>query len=131
VIFVDTSAWYARYTPRDPHHDSARTFHRSNREPLVTTDYVIDETLTLFKARGNYERAVFLGRRLFAGTLAHLIWVEPTDVEAAWKVFEQFRDKDWSFTDCVSYVVIQRLAVPKAFAYDEHFSQFGLVETVG
>lgn len=131
MIFVDTSAWYARYTPRDSHHPAARAFHLSNREPLVTTDYVIDETLTLFKARGNLERGLSLGRRLFSGTLAQLIWVEPTDVEAAWNILEQFRDKEWSFTDCVSYVVIQRHAMPKAFAYDEHFPQFGIARIVG
>jgi len=131
VIFVDTSAWYARYTPRDFHHQAARAFHLRNREPLVTTDYVIDGTLTLFKARGNLERGLSLGRRLFDGALAQLIWVEPTDVEEAWKVFEQFRDKAWSFTDCVSCVVIQRRGMPNAFAYDEHFPQFGIAQIVG
>ena len=109
MIFVDTSAWYARYTPRDAYHQAALEFHRSNREPLVTTDYIVDETLTVLKARGNYERALHLGPRLLAGQLAYLIWVEPADVEAALAIYRQFRDKDWSFTDCVSYVIIQRL----------------------
>ncbi len=128
MIFVDTSAWYARYTPRDPSHQAARAFHLDNREPLVTTDYVIDETLTLFKARGNYERALHFGPRLLSGNVAEIIWVGPTDFEAAWDVFSRFRDKDWSFTDCVSYVVIQRMEIPQAFAFDGHFDQFGIVE---
>jgi uncharacterized protein len=108
----------------------ATTFHVNARETLVTTDYVVDETLTLFKSRGNYARAVFLGRRLFAGTLAQLIWIDQSDVEAAWRIFEQFRDKEWSFTDCVSYAVIDRLKIKQAFAFDEHFAQFGIVDVV-
>ena len=131
MIFVDTSAWYARYTPRDAYHHAARAFHLNNRESLVTTDYVLDETLTLLKARGNFERSLFLGRRLLAGTLAQFVWVGQTDVEAAWAIYERFRDKRWSFTDCVSYVVIQRLGIEKAFAFDDHFQQFGIVEVVG
>jgi len=51
-------------------------------------------------------------------------------VQAAWEVFRQFRDKQWSFTDCVSRVVIERLSIPAAFAFDEHFRQFGNVAVV-
>lgn len=130
MIFVDTSAWYARYTPRDPFHEAAKAFHFDTRETLVTTDYVVDETLTLFKARGNFARALLLGRRLFTGTLAQVVWIDQSDIEAAWRIFEQFRDKEWSFTDCVSYAVIDRLKIKQAFAFDAHFGQFGTVNVV-
>jgi predicted nucleic acid-binding protein len=130
VIFVDTNAWFARFSPRDSNHELACAFHRANREPLVTTDYVIDETLTLFKVRGNFQRAMRIGPRLLRGQLAELVWVEPGDVDAAWEVFQRYRDKAWSFTDCVSYVTMRRLAVRTAFAFDEHFRQFGSVEVL-
>jgi predicted nucleic acid-binding protein len=125
MIFVDTSAWYARYAPSDVHHEQAREFHASVQQELITTDYVVDETLTLFKARGNYVHALRLGPRLLTGQLATLIYVTPEDVDAAWKVFSGHRDKAWSFTDCVSYVVMKRLNFVEAFAFDEHFRQFG------
>ncbi len=127
MIFVDTSAWFARYTPKDKSHAAAKKFHRSIKETLVTTDYVIDESLTLFKVRGNAERARLFGRAIFAGNLAQIEWVSRTDVEQAWTVFDTYRDKDWSFTDCVSFVIMQRLGVTKSFAFDEHFRQFGTV----
>ena len=125
MIFVDTSAWYAQYTPRDAYHRSAAEFHLQNSEPLLTTDYVIDESLTLLKARGNYERARHFGERVFNGTLATLVWIEPDNVEAAWKVFHSFRDKQWSFTDCTSYVVLQRLGIETAFALTTIFGNLG------
>ena len=130
MIFVDTSAWYARYTPRDPNHQAARSFHRANREPLVTTDFIVDETLTLFKARGNYQRALHFGPRLLSGNAAAIIWVERSDFEAAWDVFSHYRDKEWSFTDCVSYIVMKRMGISDAFAFDTHFEQFGVVNVL-
>ena len=42
-------------------------------------------------------------------------------MQRAREVFERFTDKEWSFTDCVSYAVIERLAIKKAFAFDDHF----------
>jgi predicted nucleic acid-binding protein len=128
MIFVDTSAWYARCTPRDVFHRAAVDFFQANREPLITTDYVVDEVLTLLKARGNYDRALVIGPSLLAGNLADLVWVDPRDIQAAWSVYERFRDKAWSFTDCVSYAIIERLQIRQAIAFDEHFRQFGIVE---
>ena len=31
------------------------------------------------------------------------------------------RDKDYSFVDCLSFVVMERLGIRKAFAVDGHF----------
>ena len=125
MIFVDTSAWYARYAPRDANHSAAKAFHLANHLPLVTTDYVIDETLTLFKARGNSEIAFRIGPKLLTAQLARLIHVTEHDVESAWLLFAAHRDKKWSFTDCVSYAVMKRLQIIEVFAFDEHFNQFG------
>jgi predicted nucleic acid-binding protein len=38
-------------------------------------------------------------------------------------------DKNWSFTDCSSKVVIQKLRLTQAFAFDHHFHQYGSLET--
>jgi predicted nucleic acid-binding protein len=130
VVFVDTGAWFAAFVPNDPDHAAADAWLAQNRELLVTTDYVLDELLTLLKVRGEFQRALFLGEELLNGTIANLEWVSPTDVRSAWEVFRNFQDKDWSFTDCVSRIIIERLGVRTAFAFDEHFRQFGSVVVV-
>ncbi|HEV3418493.1 MAG TPA: PIN domain-containing protein [Pirellulales bacterium] len=127
MIFIDSSAWFARYTPRDRNHAAAEQFHAETREKLITSDYIIDEVLTLLKIRGNVERATRVGKALFGGELAQIEWVCKADVEQAWAIFDKYRDKDWSFTDCVSLVIMKRLGIAKAFAFDEHFRQFGTV----
>ncbi len=92
MIFVDTSAWYACYASRDAHHERAVALFAAANQQLVTTDYVVDETLTLFKARGNYEQALQLGPALFSGSLASLVYVTPAHVDAAWQLFASYRD---------------------------------------
>jgi predicted nucleic acid-binding protein len=127
MIFVDTGAWFAATVPDDADHQAANDFLKANNEPLVTTDYVIDEVLTLLKARGEFQRALVFGTELLEEDGCQLEWVGRDDVSEAWVTFQQFKDKDWSFTDCVSRAVMSRLGIDKAFAFDEHFRQFGTV----
>jgi predicted nucleic acid-binding protein len=61
---------------------------------------------------------------------SEIYYVTKEDVLAAWEVFRRFRDKDWSFTDCVSYAVMQRLQITTAFSFDHHFTQFGTITVV-
>jgi predicted nucleic acid-binding protein len=127
VIFVDTGAWFALVVPTDPDHRAAVAWFGSNRESACTSDYVVDETLTLLRARGEPHRALAMGRLFFAGQIALLHHLSEADVLEAWRVFERFSDKAWSFTDCTSEVLMNRLGMTQAFAFDEHFRQFGVV----
>ena len=130
MIFVDTGAWYARYVVEDIDHPAAVAWFNAPPDRLLTTDYVIDELLTLLKMRGYPEIAYTIGAPLIAGEVCKLQHVEPKDVMRAWVVFSTFRDKGWSFTDCVSRAVIERLNIKTVCAFDEHFRQFGNVSVV-
>jgi predicted nucleic acid-binding protein len=98
VIFVDSGAWYASACPEDENHRRAREWLAQNEEPLLTTDYVIDETLTLFRARGNSQRAIQIGTQFFAEELATVHFLTPDQISSAWGVFRDFADKKWSFS---------------------------------
>lgn len=130
MIFVDTGAWYASLVPADPHHAKAAAWLATNHSILLTTDYVIDETLTLLRARGERKRALLIGAKFFDGDLAEVHKVTNADLMRAWNVFTKFDDKDWSFTDCTSKVVMEQLDFRVAFAFDHHFQQFGKVQIV-
>jgi predicted nucleic acid-binding protein len=130
MIFVDSSAWFAVFSRRNVNHQSAVSTIRSCREQLVTSDYVVDETLTLLRARREHRRAIAVGRRVIEGQWASIVRIDDVDFAAAWSVFRTFADKDWSFTDGTSRVVMQRLGIQRAFAFDNHFQQFGTVTVV-
>jgi predicted nucleic acid-binding protein len=130
MIFVDTSAWFAFYSLRDINHAAAVSAFRSIREPPVTSDYIVDETLTLLRARAENRRAVAFGHRMMEGLGVSVLRISDQDYVNAWHVFLRFQDKAWSFTDCTSRVVMERLGIQRAFAFDDHFRQFGTVAIV-
>jgi predicted nucleic acid-binding protein len=127
VIFVDTGAWYALAIPSDVDHEEAKSFLATIDEPLVTTDYVVDELLTLFTARGEKNKGIEWKHDVLERGGVRLERVIDTDFLGALNVYEQFSDKQWSFTDCTSYLIIQRLDIKRAFSFDHHFRQFGVV----
>lgn len=130
MIFVDTGIWYSIFVPADADHQATITWFRGNPRPLVTTDYIVDEVLTLMRSRGEPARALIAGQEFFGALAAVVRMVEPQDVLAAWEVFRRFNDKRWSFTDCVSYAVMERLKIDTAASFDHHFRQFGTVAII-
>ncbi|MDT4898191.1 MAG: uncharacterized protein QOH25_3268 [Acidobacteriota bacterium] len=96
----------------------------------MTTDYIVDETLTLLRARGEELRALRMGEEFFNGTLATIYHLTEADIRLAWETFRSYSDKKWSFTDCASKVVIDKLNLKYAFAFDHHFRQFGTVNVL-
>jgi uncharacterized protein len=123
MIFVDTSAWAALFVIDDPLHGMARNWHEQNQEKLLTSDYILDELLTLLKTRFTLQAAIRAGHSLWSGRPCTLIYLTPKDIEQAWRIFRSHRDKGWSFTDCTSLALMQRLHLSSAFAFDKHFSQ--------
>ena len=126
MVFVDTSAWYAYFLPTDPFHQQVRKCFLTGNGPLLTSDYCIDETLTLLMARGELRRASEAGHALFEARISQLHFMTPAQIGRAWILFQQRAAAGWSFTDCTSKVVIDDLRVTMAIALDGHFQQFGV-----
>jgi len=132
-IFVDTSAWDAIADSSDPNHEIALLLRDeiAGQCRLVVTNYVLDEVYTLLLMNVGYQRTRDFRHKLDVlvqeGVL-QVIWVSEDIATEAWFVFEQFNvDKQWSFTDCVSYVVMKQHEITEAFAFDHHFAQMGFV----
>ncbi len=124
-VFVDTSGWYALADGRDPHHEAAKGWFEQNALPLVTTDYVLDETLTFIRMKLGHPLAVDFGGRLLGSALAQLVPVTLEDRDAAWEIFKKFKDQKFSFTDCTSFAVMKRLGLKQALTADKHFQVMG------
>jgi predicted nucleic acid-binding protein len=123
--FVDTSAWFALFVPHDPAHAPLRDIVRAFGKRLLTTDYILDELLTLLRARGQSYRAAAAWDLLHAADLVTLIHLSEADLAAAWSIFLRFDDKRWSFTDCTSKQIIDSYQISTACSLDHHFRQFG------
>lgn len=124
LVFVDTSAWFAFVNRADPDHDAVRRAIESS-DRLVTSDGVFDETVTLCLYRLGHETAVKVGETLRNPRVVDLVRGEPADETAAWKLFARRPDKTYSFTDCLSFVMMRRLGLNRAIALDDDFRREG------
>ncbi|MBI5102719.1 MAG: PIN domain-containing protein [Nitrospirae bacterium] len=120
-IFVDTGAWYALVDRNDPDHTQAAKFLKSNTFPLVTTNYVFGETVTLLRMRLGWPIARDFGQRLRESSVANIVTLKDEDEEKAWETFLKYKDKDFSHTDCTSFALMGRLKIDTAFSFDRHF----------
>ena len=126
MIFLDTSFVFALVSKRDAHHERViqvfRTFgNRRLSDELLTTNHVIAETITLTRKIGHAEAAT-LGEQLFAEKLARIHWTTPDEERAAFEFFKRHRDQTYSFVDCLSFVVMERLGIREALAIDSDFT---------
>jgi len=126
MIFVDTGAWFARFVPDDPEYERMCEWFAANRLPLITTDYCVDETLTLLAVRRRPQLAKQAGTLFFDESLAKLHYLTRQQIERGWLLFRQQISAGWSFTDCTSKIVIKDLQLKSVVALDRHFDQFGI-----
>jgi predicted nucleic acid-binding protein len=125
---VDSSFLLAMVDRDDKHHPEAIDFLRGLEEvTLLVTSHIFDEAMTLIKARLSSEVAIHTGRQLRLSTLFRLTHITEKDDEAAWEIFSQYTDKDWSYTDCSCLAVMRKLAITEVLSFDHHFDQMGMV----
>jgi uncharacterized protein len=92
VIFIDTSAWFAAAIVSDKNHAVAATFLASTTaDRLITSDFVLDETLTLFRMRGASQFGVVLGKRVLEEAACVLERVSDADLQAAYLTYALWR----------------------------------------
>jgi predicted nucleic acid-binding protein len=124
-VFVDTGGWFALLDANDPAHADASRWFKDNDLPLVTTDYVFDETITLARMELGHAVAVRFGEKLQTSSWAQLIAVSAEDRKAAWLTFKKYKDQRLSYTDCTSFATMRRLGIHQVATTDKGFKVAG------
>ena len=127
-LFVDTAGWMACADASDAKHKdccASRDEWIADGGLLVTTDYVVDESLTLIKVRMGLVAAEAWWRQCEASSRLRFEWIDALRAERALSRFFRSRDKGFSFTDCTSFVVMEELRIRHALTVDRHFEQMG------
>jgi len=125
-VYADTSALHVLLDGDDAQHEAAtRVWEQLRRSDavLATTNYVVVETLALCQ-----RRLGMLAARLFAEEFAPVLaveWVDQTTHEVGVAAMLAANRRDLSLVDCVSFEVMRRLGIRRAFAVDEHFREQG------
>jgi predicted nucleic acid-binding protein len=133
AFFYDTWAFATLADRSEAHHAVSAEIDRTllaRGDAAVTTDYVLDEAVTLLQARAGAHTAItfldLIDTRI-AG--ANLMLVEVNAVRRT-RAVETFRklaqmEPRMSFTDCTSFVVMRELGIELAFTADRHFHRAG------
>ncbi len=132
TVFLDTGYAIALELSSDQNHRAALKHWRSalNSPPLlVTTSYVFDEIVTFFNSRGHHAKAIEVGNRLLNSPSVRLVHVDEGLFQAGWNYFQKHKDKEYSLTDCISFIVMEEFEISEAFAFDRHFVQAGFKKT--
>lgn len=119
TLFVDSSAWLAAADRDDRWHEQA-TAVLSAGEPLVTSDHVLVESWLLIRSRIHRRAAEQFWEGLRGG-VARIETILAADLDGAWSIGRLFPDQDFSLIDRTSFVLMERLGLTRAAAFDSDF----------
>src|SRR5437867_13262865 len=92
---------------------------------LVTSDYVLDESITLIRLAHSHSKAAEFARTTLGSRLVRVLYVGEEVFLESLALFERSKDKEWSFTDCTSFILMERTGLSQVFAFDPRFEQAG------
>jgi predicted nucleic acid-binding protein len=123
--FADSFYLLALFNGSDAAHDRALKASAELEGTLVTSDWVLAETADALCDPLNRNRCVEFLDDLRRSTR---VVVEPASrmsFDAGWKLYRERPDKEWSLTDCISFVLMQKYSIRDALTGDHHFEQTG------
>lgn len=132
-LFVDTWGWLVLSNAGDPAFALVAALRKraaARQGAWVTTDYVLDETITRlfmttpFALASKFIEGIFEASRLGTLDIEH---ITPDRFIQAWQLRLRYRDKPkFSFTDLTSFTVMRELGLRRVITSDAHFEQAGL-----
>jgi len=127
-LLFDTSFIIALEVADDENHETALRNWQNLLESLpslTTTSYIFDEIASFFNSHNQHAKAVEIGSRLMNSPSIQFIHVDEELFNEAWKYFKQQKDKSYSLTNCISFVIMKRLKIDTALTFDRYFVQAG------
>jgi predicted nucleic acid-binding protein len=132
AAFIDTGVFLALYDLDDRYHDRAAELIKSaltgNFGRLFTSDYVVDEAVTMLLVRTRHEIAVELGKYLIESPRVTKQFVNEEVFMAAWAKFKNLKDNRLSFTDCTSLAIAEKHGISRIMSFDSGFD--GLITRI-
>ena len=129
-FFLDTNFIVALELASDQHHSGAVKLWKEVTEGsfhFVTTSFVFDEVVTFLNSRNHHRKAIEAGENLLLSPHVTFVHVDTNLFFDAWKSFQDYDDKRFSLTDCISFVVMRTYELNVALSFDGDFEQAGFL----
>ena len=123
--FADSFYLLALFNGRDAAHERAIAVSQQLQGILVTTDWVLVETLDALSDPLNRSGCTSFIEDLRKSSRVEIEPASRSAFDAGWELYRRRPDKDWSLTDCISFVVMQDKGISDALTGDHHFEQAG------
>jgi len=123
-VLIDTSAIVAILNRADENHSRALDLMQKARGQgikLFMTNFLVGETYATLLSR----IGVYAAREWLINNDIPVIRVLAKDEQEAKGIILRYKDKDFSYVDATSFAVMKRFKIYIAFAFDDHFKQFG------
>lgn len=125
IVFLDSFALIAWLNPRDQANPLVSQYFRDYKGNLLTTEWVLMEVADAFSNTHHKKRVIKLFDNLRNDSLVKIIGYKQSVYQNGFNLFSSRLDKDWSLTDCISFVVMTEHSVTDALTADHHFEQAG------
>jgi uncharacterized protein len=125
-VFADTVYFLALLSSRDQHHDQAVEYYKLV-DGMVTSEFVLMEVAGSLAAPHRRGESVRTLKNLEADPAATIVAADAELFAAGVQLYTGRPDKEWSLTDCTSFVLMNRLGLTDALTADHHFEQAGFV----
>ncbi|HEY6168839.1 MAG TPA: PIN domain-containing protein [Verrucomicrobiae bacterium] len=125
VVFADAFYFVARLNRRDQHHERVLAFSQSFRAHVLTTDWVLMEVADALAKSECRPRVREFILHLRQSAAYEIVPTSRDLLDRALDLYHQHRDKEWTLTDCVSFVVMRERGIGDALTEDRHFEQAG------
>lgn len=129
TYFADTSFWIGLSSKRDQHHHRAVAWHQfviRTGSMIVTTEAVLLEWLNALSDVSTRRIAAESYLRVRADARIEVVPLQAELMNSAIQLYRGRPDKDWSLTDCLSFLVMERRGLAEALTTDHDFEQAGL-----
>jgi len=129
-VFVDTAAWLALLNIDDIWHQQAKQIRLElvkQNYIFITTEFVLLEVGDALCSQGLRKNTANFLNNIYQLKSTKIITLNQDLLQSGLSLYEQRLDKDWGLTDCISFVVMQKEQIQKAFTSDKHFEQAGFI----
>jgi predicted nucleic acid-binding protein len=125
LVFADTYYYLALINERDDGHVRAVEFASSFNGRIVTTEWILAEVADALAAPQRRERLLRLYELLVDDLNVTIVEATHEAFESGMALYSKRTDKQWSLTDCISFITMRDLGVKDALTADKHFTQAG------
>lgn len=122
--FADTSFYIAIANPADALHEVALAQVDECAEGIVTTEHVLTELGNYFSAK-NRQLFIEMVELIDADDRTRVVPASTKLLRDGVRLYAERDDKQWSLTDCISFVVMRDLCLERSLTADRHFAQAG------